>query len=162
MSSSLVLMRRRLNIVQLVAALALACSLSGAWLQASGATAAGSKVVLGSASFALPSGAGWETAKPGRIFNGGDPSGLVTHIRWASWGGSTANGHGLTWIFKPGGGYYGEQVRIDLRASRLGKCTSSGPLAYTELSVRVPSRPGGPLGPWVSWSKGKGICKRGA
>jgi hypothetical protein len=49
--------------------------------------------------------AGWGTAKPARIFNGGDPSGLVTHIRWASWGGSTANGHGLNWIFKPGGGY---------------------------------------------------------
>jgi hypothetical protein len=155
-------MRRRLSIVQVAATLALACSLSGGWLEASGRAAAANKVVLGSASFALPSGEGWGTARPARIFNGGDPSGLVTHIRWASWGRSTANGHGLNWIFKPGGGYYSEQVRIDLRAGRLGKCTSSGPLAYAELWVRVPSRPGGPLGPWTSWSEGKGICKRGA
>ena len=52
-------------------------------------------VVLGSASFA-PNGAGWGTARPPRIFNGGDPSGLVTHIRWSRWGQPVATGHGFT------------------------------------------------------------------
>lgn len=153
---------RALSTLSIAATLALACSASGGCLEASGAAAPVPNVVLGSASFALPSGEGWGTVRPAKIFNGGDPSGLVSNIHWASWGGGTANGHGLNAIFKPGGGYYGDLVRIDLRASRLGRCTASGPRAYTELSVRVPSRPGGPLGPWTSWSAGKGICRRGA
>jgi hypothetical protein len=43
--------------------------------------------------------------RPHKLFNGGDPSGLVTHIHWVSWGGKTAIGYGLNPIFKPGGGY---------------------------------------------------------
>ena len=44
-------------------------------------------VVLGSRAFAGPQGAGWGQPHPNEIFNGGDPSGLVTHIRWSNWGG---------------------------------------------------------------------------
>ena len=123
------------------------------------ATANGtSSVVLGSAAFA-PHGEGWGTTRPPKLFNGGDPSGLVTHIHWASWGGSTAIGYGLNPIFKPGGGYYSHMARIELRAHTLGKCSSRGPRAYTQLSFRVPSRPGGPLGPWEPWSGAKSVCK---
>ncbi len=42
--------------------------------------AAAPNVVLGSRAFA-PHGSGWGTAHPGEIFNGGDPSGSVSHIR---------------------------------------------------------------------------------
>ena len=97
--------------------------------------------------------AGWGTPHPSEIFNGGDPSGLVTHIHWSGWGGASASGHGLNAIFRPNGGYYDKLVTIDLRAYDKGRCTSHGPLAYRRLSVREPSRPGGPVGPWQAWVK---------
>jgi len=39
-----------------------------------------------------------------------------------------------------------------LRAYRLGRCSPSGPRAYLQLSVSVPSYPGGPFGPWRRWA----------
>jgi hypothetical protein len=38
---------------------------------------------------------GYGHARPSTIFNGGDGSGLVTHMRWQSWGGPMAVGSGL-------------------------------------------------------------------
>jgi hypothetical protein len=38
--------------------------------------------------------AGYGHAEPPSIFNGGDRSGLVTHIEWLTWGGSRAVGLG--------------------------------------------------------------------
>jgi len=128
---------------------------------ASLSAAAGQEVVLGSRSFAGPQGAGWGTARPSEIFNGGDPSGLVTRIHWMSWGGSSAVGTGKNAIFKPTGGYYEQLVTIRLRATGKGRCSASGPLAYKKLYVREPSRPGGPLGKWFSWSGSRNICRFG-
>jgi hypothetical protein len=150
-------MRARLALVAVV--FAAGVSVAAASLAASGSTA--STVVLGSAAFAGQGGEGWGTSRPTRIFNGGDPSGLVKEIQWASWGGSTAIGYGLTFIFKPHGGYYSEPVLVVLRASGLGKCTAKGPRAYAHLSVRNPERPEGSLGPWSSWSGTKSLCKFG-
>jgi hypothetical protein len=39
-------------------------------------------------------GQGFGQVKPSEIFNGGDPTGLVTHIAWSSWGGSQATATG--------------------------------------------------------------------
>jgi hypothetical protein len=39
-------------------------------------------------------GVGFGQVRPSRIFNGGDPTGLVTHITWTSWGGPRATGTG--------------------------------------------------------------------
>ncbi len=136
-------------------ALLISVALAAAAFGASGSTSA---VVLGSASFEQH-GEGWGTAQPAKIFNGGDPSGLVTQIHWTHWGSKASIGHGLNAIFKPHGGYYGKLVHIELRAYDLGKCSPKGPRAYTRLSVREPSRPGGPLGKWVSWSGSKTICR---
>ncbi len=113
--------------------------------------------MLGSKSFE-PKGAGWGKVEPSTIFNGGDPSGLVTHIHWTSWGDSVATGRGLSSIFKPHGGYYPDLVTIELHASDLGHCTAGGPLAYRRLSFRVPAHPGGKLGPWMLWSGASTIC----
>jgi len=124
------------------------------------ASAGDTRVVLGSRAFAAPHGEGWGTARPAKIFNGGDPSGLVTHIHWMSWGGATATGYGSTFIFKPRGGYYDRAARIELRARGLGRCSPSGPPAYTVLSFRVPSHPGGPLGAWMLWSGARSICSQ--
>jgi hypothetical protein len=116
---------------------------------------ASANVVLGAKAFAS-NGTGWGTSEPAEIFNGGDPSGLITNVHWSSWGGSAAIGFGRNPIFKPQGGYYQRPVSIKLKASGLGRC--AGQPAYTRLSVREPKRPGGPLGPWLSWSGASSIC----
>jgi hypothetical protein len=110
-------------------------------------------VLLGGKAFG-PEGFG--TPHPARISNGGDLSGLVTHIHWQSWGGTTATAWGKNSIFKPRGGYYKRPVSIKLRASNLGYC--AGRRAYTHLAVRFPSHPGGRLGPWRAWSGASSIC----
>lgn len=48
-------------------------------------------IVLGARTFA-PMGAGFGTVKPKKIFNAGDPSGLVQDIAWSHWGSPTATG----------------------------------------------------------------------
>jgi hypothetical protein len=154
-------MRERLTSVKTTAIVALVCMLGAAGSAAPSFGSAGSNVVLGSAAFAGPNGEGWGTTKPARIFNGGDPSGLVTHIQWASWGARSAIGYGLNPIFKPRGGYYRKLAHIELRARALGKCSGGGPPAYMQLSFRIPSYPGGPLGGWMLWSGTKSICKPG-
>jgi hypothetical protein len=112
---------------------------------------------LGAKAFAAPYGEGWGTVRPAAIFNGGDPSGSVTDIHWRSWGGPTAIGWGRNPIFKPGGGYFAHPVAAELKASALGHCGARR--AYTRLQIRVPKRPGGPLGPWQLWSGAASICK---
>jgi hypothetical protein len=118
---------------------------------------ADAKLVLGSKKYQAPNGRGWGTAEPKKLFNGGVPSGLIDHIHWESWGGSTAIGWGRTWIYKPGGGYYNRSVTVKLRAFVIGDC--DGRRAYRHLSVRHPSRPGGKLGPWNPWSGNGNVCK---
>jgi hypothetical protein len=120
--------------------------------------AAAPTVVLGSRAFA-PHGSGWGTAHPDEIFNGGDPSGLVSHIRWSRWGGPSASGQGENAIFRPHGGYYRQLVSIELRATDRGRCSETGPLAYRQLYAREPSRPGGRFGKWFLWSGSKTICR---
>ncbi len=112
-------------------------------------------IVLGSMAFAL-NGLGWGRARPERIFNGGDPSGDVSVIKWRSWGGAQAIGFGQTSIFKPKGGYYPQPGRIELRAHGIGHCGLQR--AYTKLSVRVAPRPGATLGRWGSWTDAQTLC----
>jgi len=46
-----------------------------------------------------PNQEGYGQLKPGRIFNGGDPTGLVTDIHWLTWGRSQAIGTGMAeWV----------------------------------------------------------------
>jgi len=114
--------------------------------------------LLGSSVFYAPQAKGFGTAHPSTISNGGDPSGIVTRIRWKGWGSPTAIGYGLNSIFKPNGGYYPRLVRIELRAQQLVRC--EGKLVYRQLSVRLPARPGGPLGKWFLWSGAKSLCAK--
>ena len=121
---------------------------------------AGGVPVLGSKRFYKPGNTiGWGTPHPSEIFNGGDPSGLVTHIHWTRWGAGVSYGRGLTYAPKPSGGYYRQMVPIKLRADRLGRCSKRGPRAYTHLHVRVVDHPGGTFGSWGPWSAhGGNIC----
>jgi hypothetical protein len=124
---------------------------------AAASAGAAANPVLGSKAFTGSIGKGFGTAEPSEIFNGGDPSGLVTKIHWTGWGNPTAIGSGLNPIFKPGGGYYAKPAKIELRATDLGKCGSRS--AYTKLEGRVPKHPGGKPGKWFLWSEAKTICK---
>jgi hypothetical protein len=118
---------------------------------------AAARVVLGGAIYGGERGEGWGTARPHTIFNGGDPSGLISNVHWSSWGGAEAHGRGRHPIFKPGGGYYRHAVAAQLKAKRIGRC--EGRRAYLKLLIREPRRPGGPLGPWHSWSGRRTICE---
>jgi hypothetical protein len=127
-----------------------------------GSTAHGESTepVLGKANLA-PSSIGWGAAHPRIIFNGGVPSGRPWSLRWSSWGGGSATARGLTWLYRPTGGYYGKPGAIELRAYRLGQCVAGGPSAYTRLVARVAARPGGALGKWVAWGGWHSICRIG-
>jgi hypothetical protein len=115
------------------------------------------RIVLGSRASA-PDGKGWGTTAPTTIFNGGDPSGLVTHVHWQNWGKSTATGWGLTSIYKPTGGYYSKLVKVELRATDIARNTQTGAREYMRLQAKEPSRPGGPLGSWFEWVAQTEMC----
>lgn len=140
--------------IRILSALILVACALGALAGSAGAAA---NPVLGAKAFAAPYGKGFGTAEPKEIFNGGDPSGSVRDIKWTGWGNPSAIGYGLNPIFKAHGGYYRKPARIELRATALGKCGNR--VAYTKLEVRIPKKPGGKLGKWMSWSGAYTICK---
>jgi len=111
------------------------------------AAAAPHRPVLGSTTFIPRIGVGWGTYKPKRIFNGGDPAGLIYGITWTSWGQPDAYGYGT-----------GILGTTELRAFDLGRCTTNGLRAYRFLDVRQPSKSGGKLGGWSSWNDNQTIC----
>ncbi len=146
-------MRRATLLIVAAAVIVLAAAVS----DSAGAQGSAEEVVLGGIVYGAPNGEGWGGERPGTIFNGGDPSGLISEVEWEAWGGPVARGHGLNSIFKPHGGYYRHQVTILLKATDLGRC--EGKAAYLKLFVREPKKPGGPPGPWVSWSGHRTLCQ---
>lgn len=143
------------------ASIGLVCAVSAPAVEArhlGSAARASSTIVLGSKSYRSPAGHGWGTVKPSKIDNGGDPSGIVYGIHWQHWGQKTATARGTTYIPRPTGNYY-PPVQAQLRATDLGRCSAHGPMAYRRLSIRVPSKPGGPRKAWVPWSGSGNICK---
>jgi hypothetical protein len=114
-------------------------------------------VVLGGVVYGAPNGEGWGSERPGEISNGGDAGGTLLEVHWSSWGGAVAHGTADHPIFRPNGGYYSRPVVAQLKATRLGHC--EGHRAYLKLLIREPKRPGGPLGPWLSWSGPKTLCE---
>ena len=117
------------------------------------------EVVLGKKGLTGRYGIGWGTPHPSLIYNGGVPSGKAWNLHWFNWGSSSATAHGLTWIYRPNGGYYGKPAAIELRAYRLGQCKAGGTRAYTRLAARVALRPGGTLGRWFAWGGWRTICR---
>jgi hypothetical protein len=115
------------------------------------------QVVLGSR-HVVAHGVGWGTPRPPEIFNGGVPNGKAWRIRWENWAGSVARGRGLTWIYRPHGGYYGKPGRIELRAYMIGRCSPESGRTYLHLKARESIRPGGPLGRWFEWGGWRDLC----
>ena len=68
-------------------------------------------------------GSGFGQAEPVKIFNGGDPTGLVTHIVWQSWGSARAVGTGTSEYVGPSQSVAtGTAEPVTIVAFRLGTC----------------------------------------
>ena len=93
--------------------------------------------VLGQPMGDFVNGQGFGEARPATLFNGGDPTGLVTGITWSSWGGSTATGKGPSDYVGPG--HYvatGTQETVTIVAFDLGTC--DGKLMYQAVEWYFP------------------------
>jgi hypothetical protein len=70
-----------------------------------------------------PNQKGYGHARPGTVFNGGDPTGLVTHIHWSSWGGAKAIGTGTSDYVGPNQSVaMGTEEPARIVAFHLGSC----------------------------------------
>jgi hypothetical protein len=82
-------------------------------------------------------GQGFGQVKPSRIFNGGDPSGLVTGVVWSSWGGSRATATGTADYVGPNQAVLdGKEETATVVAFDLGPC--DGKLMYQAIEWYFP------------------------
>ena len=120
----------------LTAGAALICAACGSSAPAA-ATSPAAVPVLGRPAGDFAHGTGFGLVKPAKIFNGGDPTGLLTHITWTSWGGPDAVGTGKTDYVGPGQSVAtGTQERATVRAFQLGSC--HGKLMYRAVEWYFP------------------------
>ncbi|HET9899386.1 MAG TPA: hypothetical protein VFQ44_31045 [Streptosporangiaceae bacterium] len=93
--------------------------------------------VLGQLAGTFADGEGWGQARPATVFNGGDPTGLVTDITWTSWGGNTAIGTGISDYVGPNQTVAGgTQQPVTIVAFDLGTC--DGKLMYQAVEWYFP------------------------
>ena len=86
-------------------------------------------------------GEGFGQVRPPKIFNGGDPTGLVSHITWKSWGGARAYGTGMSDYVGPGQSVAtGTQQRVTVVAFNRGTC--HGRQAYRAVEWYFPAHGG--------------------
>jgi hypothetical protein len=82
-------------------------------------------------------GTGFGQVKPVKIFNGGDPTGLVTHVAWTSWGGARAVATGVSDYVGPGQSVAGgTEETATVVAFDLGTC--DGTLMYQAVEWYFP------------------------
>lgn len=80
---------------------------------------------------------GYGEARPQRIFNGGDPTGLVTNIKWSRWGAKKAIGWGRGTFVWPGrSAAEGRHARARVVAYHLGEC--NGKPSYNAIQWFYP------------------------
>jgi hypothetical protein len=98
---------------------------------------AGGTATLGRLAGDFAHGAGFGKVRPTRIFNGGDPTGLVTGISWKSWGSGLAIGEGTSvWVGPRQSVAQGRPAAVTVVAFRLGMC--HGKLAYRAVEWYFP------------------------
>ena len=79
--------------------------------------------MLGRTAGVFARGEGFGQVKPAKIFNGGDPTGLVTRLIWSSWGGRRAVGTGLgDYVGQGQSVASGTQKQVTVIAFHLGTC----------------------------------------
>ena len=82
-------------------------------------------------------GQGFGQVKPAKIFNGGDPTGLVTHVTWSSWGGPRAQATGTSEYVGPNQSVAtGRPATATVVAFDLGTC--DGKLMYQAVEWYFP------------------------
>jgi hypothetical protein len=92
---------------------------------------------LGQRAGVFAHGTGFGQVKPARIFNGGDPTGLVTHVVWTSWGGPRAVAIGVSDYVGPGQSVAtGTEEAVNVVAFDRGTC--DGKLMYRALEWYFP------------------------
>jgi hypothetical protein len=81
---------------------------------------------------------GYGTVRPTRVFNGGDPTGLVIHIHWSGWGSGEAIGRGDAEYVWPGTSVASNRLTSGARivAFHLGTCR--GHRAYNAIEWYFP------------------------
>ncbi len=80
---------------------------------------------------------GYGHTKPATIFNGGDPTGLVQHIQWKTWGGTQAIGTGTAeWVGPHQDVAEGTQQPARIVLFQLGSCR--GRRAYDAIEWYFP------------------------
>jgi hypothetical protein len=80
---------------------------------------------------------GFGQVKPAKIFNGGDPTGLVTNVVWSSWGGAQATATGSSEYVGPNQSVaQGTQETATVVAFNLGTC--DGKLMYQAVEWYFP------------------------
>jgi hypothetical protein len=82
-------------------------------------------------------GQGFGRVRPAEIFNGGDPTGLVTHVVWRSWGGARAVATGISDYVGPNQTVAeGREEAATVVAFKLGIC--DGRLMYRAVEWYFP------------------------
>jgi hypothetical protein len=80
---------------------------------------------------------GFGQVKPAKIFNGGDPTGLVTNVVWSSWGGAQATASGTSDYVGPNQSVaQGTEETVTVVAFNLGTC--GGKLMYQAVEWYFP------------------------
>jgi hypothetical protein len=103
------------------------------------ASASGAAPVLGRLAGVFAQGQGFGQARPAKIFNGGDPTGLVTQVTWTSWGGPQAIGSGTSEYVGPGQSVAtGTAETATVVAFHLGHC--HGTLMYRAVEWYFPQQ----------------------
>jgi hypothetical protein len=85
-----------------------------------------------------PDSKGYGTVRPTTIFNGGDPTGLVSHIRWHNWGKPLAVGIGEGDYVWPGLGVADGSTAAVARIVAFDLGTCDGKLMYREVEWYFP------------------------
>jgi hypothetical protein len=102
-----------------------------------GASAGGTSTPILTGAGNVRSSEGFGKIRPSTIYLGGDPTGLVCHIRWLSWGGQFAIGTGTGFYEGPNQAVAaGHQAPAVVVLSRLG--TWHGRRAYTKFNWYFP------------------------
>jgi hypothetical protein len=92
---------------------------------------------LGQLAGVFAQGQGFGQVEPSKIFNGGDPTGLVTHITWQSWGSRRAIGSGTAEYVGPNQSVAtGKPKPATVVAFHLGTC--DGKLVYQAVEWYFP------------------------
>jgi hypothetical protein len=82
-------------------------------------------------------GKGFGQVEPSEVFNGGDPTGLLTHVVWKSWGGREAAGTGISDYVGPNQNVSaGTEEPATVVAFNLGTC--AGRLMYQAVEWYFP------------------------